>query len=104
MKISELVASKDPETFLLGLRMLPKDFYNWCNLNDYPYLHGIKANGTVWRIPIILQSSKVWFENLVGETVVHYKDQDLSRFCYHQNFVVLIQYYENFRSNSSRKS
>lgn len=102
MKISELMLSDDVETFLLGLRILPEDFYEWCKkAGSYTTCHTVSIAVNVCRIRQILQSNKVSFENLSGEILIHYRDVDLYRFCYRNTLVNIVKEYENFRINSS---
>lgn len=103
MKLSEFIVSKDPETFLLGLRSLPEDFYKWCNAyKPKTTIDNVSIFANSYRISQILNSDQVWFEDLSGETLVHYKDRDLNRYCYQRIFIDLIRKYENFRASSSR--
>ena len=101
-KISNLVSSNDVETFLLGLKMLPKDFYDWAKIMQQETSFALGSLSEITsRISSISRSDKVWFESFFGKVIVHYKEYNLHRLCYRDMIVILIQNYENFRSNSN---
>lgn len=67
MKISKLLANKDIETFLLGVRTLPEDFYQWAReVKQYTICHTVSISVNISRITAILYFEKVWFEDLSG--------------------------------------
>lgn len=101
MKISELVASKDKELILLGLRSLSQEFYDWAVRSSFEIVPGIFFSCKEYsnRILEILDSEECYIDNL-GQPTIYYRFNGRLKVSSKKTLISLIRSFENEQKNN----